>query len=320
MLQTIKSISITEIEGFSIGQAELMESGTGVTVILTGEKGAACGVDIRGGGPASRECGLLNPLAANDAVHAVVLSGGSAFGLDSASGVMKYLEEKNIGFPTSCGVVPIVCASCIYDLEFVSNKIRPDATLGYQACLNAPNFQEGNYGAGCGATCGKAMGEKFMMKAGIGQAAIQLGNFKIGAVVVVNAMGDIFDPHTGKKIAGMLNPQGNLETSTLDVLCSMPSPSEKENTTIGAIFTNARFNKTELTKIAGMAHDGFARAINPVHTMFDGDSIYALSSGDIQIDINIAGSLAAEVMAQAIVNAVKHTTASHGVPCASDIH
>lgn len=313
-------LSITEMEGFQIGQAEIEEAGTGVTVILTGKSGATCGVDIRGGGPASRECGLLNPLAANDAVHAVVLSGGSAFGLASAQGVMQYLEEKHIGFPTECGVVPIVCASCIYDLEFVTAKTRPDAELGYLACVNAPNFSEGNHGAGTGATVGKAHGSDFMMKSGIGQAGVQLGELKVAAIVAVNAMGDVYNPHTGEKIAGMLNEEGNLKDSSLDALCSMQlQASTHQNTTIGAILTNASFNKTELTKIAGMAHDGFARAINPVHTMYDGDSIYALSKGNVKADINVVGALAAEVMAEAIQNAVLHTEGSHGIRSVKDL-
>ncbi len=315
-MNLLKEIAIQSIPGFSIGQAEITESATGVTVILA-EQGAVTGVDIRGGGPASRESGLLNPLAANDGVHAVVLSGGSAFGLASADGVMRYLEEKDIGFRTGDGVVPIVCTSCIYDLGLVDSKTRPDAALAYQACCNAPNFQEGNHGCGTGATVGKASGPAYMMKAGIGSYAVQLGDFQIGAIVAVNAMGDVFDPATGKKIAGMLSKDFTLDASCEEALyANFTQMQLHTNTTIGAILTNGKFNKTQCAKIAGMAHDGFARAINPVHTMFDGDTIYTMSHGDVTIDINVAGSLAARVMAQAILNACRNAEPMYGLKSA----
>ncbi len=311
-----EEINIQDLDGFLIGQAEIEDAATGVTVILA-PNGATTGIDIRGGGPASRESGLLNPVAANDAVHAVVLSGGSAFGLSTADGVMQYLEERNIGFPTADGVVPIVCTSCICDLGLVTSKVRPDAKLAYQACTFAPNFHEGNHGCGTGATVGKARGPAFMMKAGIGSYAIQYGDFKIGAIVSVNAMGDVYDPSNGKKIAGMLSKNGDLNASCEEALYEGLYPiAEHTNTTIGAILTNGKFNKTECTKIAGMAHDGMARTINPVHTMFDGDSIYAMSHGDIKIDINVAGSLAARVMAQAILNACNHTEPAYDLKAA----
>lgn len=315
-----KEISIQDIPGFTIGQAENAEAGTGVTVILCGEKGACCGLDIRGGGPASRESGLLNPLAANDAVHAIVLSGGSAFGLDSASGVMKWLEERNIGFPTGFGCVPIVCASCLFDLAAGDPSVRPDAAMGYQACNAAPNFREGNHGCGTGATVGKARGAAYMMKAGIGAYAVQCGDLLVGAVVGVNAMGDIHDAETGRKIAGMLSEEGNMDVSCEEELCRMAlNPfTGTTNTTIGAILTNGDFTKTELTKIAGMAHDGYARAIRPVHTMYDGDSIYAASTRTVRADINVAGTLAAIVMGRAIASAVMHAEPAFGLKCASD--
>lgn len=317
-MTSLKEIAITDIEGFQIHQAEDREAATGLTIILA-EKGACTGIDIRGGGPASRESGLLNPLAANDAVHAVLLSGGSAFGLNSAEGIMKYCEERGIGFPTSAGPVPIVCASCIYDLEVGRSDVRPDARMAYQACLSEPNFREGNYGAGTGATVGKAHGPQFMMKSGIGAYAVQLGRLQVGAVAAVNAMGDIFDPHTGKKLAGMLNAAGTMEDTCEEALYDLSLQAEEHtNTTIAAILTNGRFNKTELTKIAGMAHDGFARAINPVHTMYDGDTVYAMTNGMVQADINTAGALAARVMAEAIDHAVLHTAAAYGLKCAGD--
>ena len=320
MKHVYKEISIKDIPGFVIGQAEDGEAGTGTTVILCGEKGACTGVDIRGGGPASRESGLLNPLAANDAVHAIVLSGGSAFGLDCAGGVMKYLEERNIGFPTGFGNVPIVVTSCLFDLPVGSAKVRPDAKMGYTACEAAPNFVEGNHGCGTGATVGKAKGPQYMMKSGIGSYAVKLGDLVVGAVVGVNAMGDIIDPSTGKKLAGVLSNEGTLEASCEEEMwkLAMNPFTGTTNTTIGAILTNADLNKTELTKVAGMAHDGYARAIYPVHTMYDGDSIYASSTRTVKADINVVGSLAAMVMAKAIINAVEHCEGAYGLKCAKD--
>lgn len=306
-----KEISIKEIEGFEIGNAEIREAGTGCTVILAGE-GAVTGLDVRGGGPASRESALLNPLAANSSVNAVLLSGGSAFGLNAAAGVMDFLEERNLGFPTDCGVVPIVCASCLFDLPVATAKIRPDRELGYQACMNAGNYRDGVYGAGTGATVGKAMGMEHCMKAGIGSFAVQAGDLKIGAVVAVNALGNIVDPETGRTIAGILDDQLNFVDSIEAMLKGLPVQGVT-NTTIGVILTNGAFNKTELTKIAGMAHNGYAMSIRPVHTMFDGDSIYAMSKGNVKADINIAGALAAEVMSKAVINAVLSAEDAYGI-------
>lgn len=320
MSSILKEIPITDISGFTIGQCENTEKATGVTVILTGEKGAVCGVDVRGGGPASRENALLNPLAANDSVHAVVLSGGSAFGLESSCGVMRWLKEKGIGFPTSYGPVPIVVSSCIYDLGIGDASAFPDAEMGYQACQSAPNFQEGNHGAGMGATVGKANGMDHAMKAGIGSAAFQLGDLKVGAIAVVNAFGDIFDPDTGTKLAGLRDDHGSMSTSCEEALYLLAPQLTHTNTTIAAILTNGIFSKTELTKIAGMGHDGYARAINPVHTMFDGDSLYVLSHPEVNADINVAGTLAARAVARAINAAVMHTGSALGIPCAKDLN
>lgn len=311
----MKEIRITEIEGFRFGNAEYEKSATGCTVILA-DPGAVTGIDIRGGAPASRESGLLNPLADNSSVNAVLLSGGSAFGLSAADGIMKYLEERNIGFPTDAGVVPIVCASCLFDLGFVDSKVRPDSALGYQACLNAEKgiFQEGSYGAGCGATVGKVLGPASMMKAGLGTYAVQAGDLKVGAIVAVNAVGDIYDTD-GKKIAGVYDPKtGEFVDAAEALIKTMQAVNLfRQNTTIGAIITNAGLNKTALSKVAGMAHDGFARAIRPVHTMFDGDTVYAMSNGSIPSDINTVGVLAAEVMAKAIARAARPEGPSYGI-------
>ena len=311
--QVLKKISINEIEGFSIGNAELTDAGTGCTVILA-EGGAVTGLDVRGGGPASRESALLNPLAANDSVNAVLLSGGSAYGLDAAAGVMKYPEERNTGFPTAYGVVPIVCASCLFDLPVGRADIRPDAALGYQACENAGHFEEGNHGAGTGASCGKAMGMEYAMKSGLGVYAVQVGELKVGAVVAANPFGTIYDHETGRPVAGIKDHDGNFIDSE-DVLFAIAEKFNAftDNTTIGAILTNGIFNKAELCKIAGMAHDGLARAIRPVHTMFDGDSVYAMSKGTVKADINVVGAIAAKVMAEAIKRAALKAESAYGL-------
>jgi len=303
----LKQIRITDIPGFKIGCTENQKAMTGCTVFLS-DKGALCGADVRGGAPASRENALLNPLASNDAVNAVVLSGGSAFGLSSADGVMKYLEERNIGFPTADGVVPIVCASCLYDLSIGDKTVRPDSAMGYQACINAEEnlFKEGSYGAGCGATIGKVRGMKYAMKAGQASYACQLGDLMVGAFVALNAVGDVFNPENGHKIAGMHHPETMEWISAEEALYSLADPDLfHQNTTIGVILTNADLSKSDLTKVSGMAHDGYARCIRPVHTMFDGDTIYTLSTRSVKADVNIVGTLAAAVMEKAILKAAK---------------
>ena len=316
-MTVLKNIQIHEIEGFHIGNAEDMQAGTGCTVILPEEK-TLCGVDIRGGAPASRESALLNPLAANDGVHAVLLSGGSAYGLDAAGGIMKYLEQKGIGFPVGNDVVvPIVVASCILDLGCGQADVRPDAVMGIQACMNAEknNYQDGCYGAGTGATCGKFCGPQYMMKSGIGSAAYQIGDLKVGAVVCVNSAGDVYDPNTNQILAGAYDATKQQWLNSEEALyASLTNVQMGSNTTIGAVLTNASFNKTELTKIAGMAHDGMAHAIRPVHTMYDGDSLYALGTGKVKADINLVGTLAAKAVSQAIVNAVTAAKSAYGIP------
>jgi len=311
MTDILKKIDLTDIEGFDIRQKDYEEAGTGSTVILC-EGGAVTGIDIRGGAPASRESGLLNPLAANDAVQAVLLTGGSAYGLDAATGIMKYLEEQGKGFPIAGGVVPIVCASSIFDLAYGDFHTRPDAEFGYDLCRSGESFRPGNHGAGTGATIGKAMGAEGAMKSGIGSAAYQIGELKVGAVVVVNALGDVYE--NGKKIAGLHDPSTHSFIDTEDIFYQMQAKAEEHgNTTIGAIITNGAFNKTQLTKIAGLGHDGMARAIRPVHTSFDGDTLYALSHGTVKADADTVGMLAAKVVEEAIVNAVKSAEDSHGL-------
>ena len=319
----LKNISIDQIENVRIGHAQDEVGGTGCTVILC-DRGAVTGVDVRGGGPASRESALLNPVAANDGVHAVMLSGGSAFGLDAAGGVMEYLEERDIGFPVGVTKVPIVCESCLFDLRVADYKARPDKKMGYEACVNAEKNSpgQGNVGAGMGATVGKFYGEAGMMKSGLGIYAVSLGDLKVGAVVAVIALGDVYDFETNEKLAGLINPEtGEFEDSEEAFYRQYANMVDlfTGNTTIGAVITNAKFTKTEMTKIASMAQNGYARSIRPVHTTADGDSIYAMSVGDIKADINVVGTLAARVMAEAVKSAVLETEGKFGLKASGDM-
>ena len=317
-------ISIREIKGLHIGQTEDAAAGTGCTVLIC-ERGMSAGLDIRGGGPASRDTHLLDPLTAAQTIHAVVLGGGSAFGLGAADGVMAYLEERNIGFDVGVTKVPLVAQSDIFDLTVGDKSVRPDRTMGYAAAKNAmeaPNYRDGNYGAGCGATVGKLAGMETCMKSGIGSYAVQLGPLQIGAIVVVNALGDVYDWKTGRKMAGLLKPDKKGFRDSVALMEESIAIHENrfaENTTIGAIVTNAAFTKTQLCKIAGMAHNGFARSIRPVHTSADGDSIYALSVGDISADIDLVGTLAAQVMSEAILRGVTSAESAYGFLAAKEL-
>jgi L-aminopeptidase/D-esterase-like protein len=283
------------------------------------------GLDVRGGGPASRESQLLNPLMAAQSIHAIVLAGGSAYGLGAANGVMRYLEQNGIGYDTGYALVPLVVQSDIYDLSVGDASIRPDADMGYEAARRAmedPNYKDGNYGAGCGATVGKYAGMDYSMKSGIGSYAIQIGELKIGAVVVLNALGDVYDWKTGRQIAGMLNEEKDGLRSTAEYMRQSYTVVDNKftgNTTICVVFTNARFEKAQLCKIAGMAHDGYARSINPVHTSADGDSIYAVSIGDIAADQDMVGAMAAEVVSEAIIRAVENAEGAYGFPALRDM-
>ena len=325
----IKEIKITDIENIKIGNAEDEKAGTGCTVIIC-ERGAITGLDVRGGGPASRESELTKPFATAEVIHAVLLSGGSAFGLDAAGGVMKYLEERNIGFDVGVTKVPLVCESCIFDLRVGDYKIRPDAKMGYQACVNSKknNIQMGNHGAGTGATVGKILGIDYAMKSGLGFYALQIGNLKVGAIVSVNAFGDIFDYESGSMIAGVLNKEkngfGNSEEELIKIAENKNLSFDIENnittnTTIGAVITNAKFTKSQMGKIASMTHNGFARTIKPVHTTLDGDSIYAMSVGDVNANLDAVGSIAAMVMGKAINSAIINTKSAYGFKAYNDL-
>ena len=320
----MKEISVNDILQIKIGQMEDAENGTGCTVFVC-EEGMRAGLDVRGGGPASRESELLKPLAAAQYIHSIVLAGGSAFGLGTANGVMKCLEERNIGFDVGVTKVPLVVQSDLFDLTVGSAFRRPDPEMGYAAALHAlddPNYRDGNYGAGCGATVGKITGMDNCMKTGIGSYAVQIGDLQIGAVVALNALGDVYDWKTGKQIAGLLKEDGSGFRDTQEYMkgnIEVVGNRFAGNTTLGVVITNAEFRKPELCKIAGMAHDGFARSIRPVHTSADGDSIYAVSVGNVRADQDVAGALAAEVVSEAITRAVNSAESAYGFPAAKDL-
>jgi L-aminopeptidase/D-esterase-like protein len=309
--------SISDIPGIRVGHAQDEEAGTGVTVVLC-EEGVTAGVDVRGGGPGTRETDCLNPVNFIEKVHAICLSGGSAYGLDSASGVMQYLEEQGKGLPVGVGIVPIVPGAVLFDLPVGRPDIRPDKAMGYQACLNArgDNRAQGNVGAGTGASVGKTRGPFSVMKGGLGIAGRRLGDLIITAIVAVNCYGDVIDPRTGKIIAGTLEEDGINFADSMKVLCgdTIVNPLAGTNTTLGVVASNARLTKSQAAKVAQMSHDGFARAINPIHTMYDGDTIFCLATGEVEADITTLGSVAAEVMAEAIVNGVKAANSAYGLP------
>lgn len=304
---------IVDVPGVRLGHHTLDDRPTGCSVLLF-DDGACAGVDVRGSAPGTRETELLDPINLVDQVHAVLFSGGSAYGLGAATGIMRYLEEKGRGFAIDRGVVPIVPAAVLMDLAVGDFSIRPDEHAGYQACINATTkpSPQGNIGAGAGATVGKIFGMDYAMKGGLGTASHQIPgtDIVVGAMVAVNAVGDIYAPDKAQIIAGARNAQGTGFRNSVESLMrgETVNKSPGGNTTIGAIATNARFSKAELTKIAAMAHNGFARTINPVHTMWDGDTIFALStdksSHETKADVTTIGAIAANVMAHAVARAI----------------
>lgn len=320
----MKEIEITRIDGIRIGHATDAAGGTGCTAILC-EKGAFAGVDVRGGGPASRETELLKPVNLVEQIHCVMLSGGSAYGLAAGDGAMAYLEEKGVGFDVGVGVVPIVCGASLFDLVVGDPKARPDKAMGYAACKDAMERQtppeEGNVGAGTGASVGKYLGVDTMMKSGLGIYCVETGGVKLGALVAVNALGDISDPATGKTLAGILTPDKSALGSTFDTMMAEMAGGRNVfsgNTTLGCIVTNAKLTKSQANKVASMAHNGFARAIRPVHTSVDGDTIFVMATGEAEVSPDALGALAAEVMAQAVCRAVLSAAPAYGLKAASD--
>jgi len=318
---------LTAVAGIKVGHHTLTERPTGCTVILT-EAGAVGGVDVRGGAPGTRETDLLDPVNMVQKVNAVVLSGGSAFGLDAASGVVRFLAEKGVGFDAFVARVPIVPAAILFDLGVGDPKVRPTADCGYRAAQAATDgaVAEGNVGAGAGATLGHMGGPGRMMKSGAGTAAIVLPDgLVVAALVAVNPLGDVVDPATGKVVAGARTPDGHGFSDARVLLRSgtfgMPRPRAGENTTIGVVATNARLTKAEATKMAQMAQDGVARAIYPAHSPVDGDTIFALATGTRAGEANVIliGALAAEVVADAIVRAATQATGLPGIPAVRDL-
>jgi L-aminopeptidase/D-esterase-like protein len=329
-------LSLTNVPGIKVGHFTSRQRPTGCTVVLC-EAGAVAGVDVRGSAPGTRETDLLSPIHTVQQVHAVALSGGSAYGLDVASGVMRYLEERGIGFKIDTlapgskfgfrGVVPIVPAAVLFDLEIGDGKIRPNAESGYQACQAASTARvaEGNVGAGAGATVGKLFGTQFAMKSGLGSAGIKVGSTDIvvGALVAVNAVGDVIHPKSGRIIAGARTANGEGFRDSMKKILEgyQVLPAAGGNTTLGVVATNVACDKAQMTKIAQMAQDGLARAINPVHTPADGDTIFALSTGALKVKANhgYIGAIAAEVVAQAVVRAVSLANGIPGLPAAAEM-
>ncbi len=317
--------ALTDIPGLQVGHWTNLEAATGCTVILCGA-GAVAGVDVRGGAPGTRELALLDPLCSVERVHAIVLAGGSAFGLAAADGAMRWLEEHNVGYDVGVAKVPIVPTAILFDLPLGNPKVRPDAAAGYAACqaATAGPVMEGNVGAGTGATVGKLLGFQQATKGGLGTASKELGHgIIIAALAVVNAAGDVVDPQTGTIIAGARRPliggfanSMNLAESTLGQTLHQLA---HRNTTLAVVATNVALSKVGATKVAQMAHDGLARSIRPVHTAIDGDLVFALSLGDKTGDASLVGAVAADVLAQAVVRAVLAAEQLHGIPAARDL-
>ena len=317
--------SLTDVPGIQVGHWTNLEAATGCTVVLC-TQGAVAGVDVRGGAPGTRETDLLDPLCVVERVHAVLLGGGSAFGLAAADGVMQWLEERGIGYNVGVAKVPIVPAAILFDLGLGSASVRPTAASGYAACKAANDgaVAQGNVGAGAGATVGKLLGPLRAMKGGLGCASRQIeGGVIVAALVAVNAVGNIVDPHSGQVIAGARAVSGNGFVADPALLSrsasSIAEMAAGTNTTLAVVATNAALGKTGATKVAQMAHDGLARAIRPVHTHFDGDTVFALSLGERRSEVSRIGALAADVLAAAVVNAVMAAQPLHGLPAACDL-
>lgn len=321
--------SITDVPGIEVGHAQNENALTGCTVILC-RKGAAAGVDVRGGAPGTRETDLLDPVNLVNKAHAIMLAGGSAYGLDAASGAMRYLEQHKIGFNAGAARVPIVPSAILYDLGLGRPDVRPDADMGYQACVHASSGAviEGNVGARTGASVGKILGQKQAMKSGIGSASISLGKgLIVGALAAVNAFGDVVDPLTGEIIAGVRSVKvGPLQIGAADYFAdtmkllqstlgrTVLNFATRANTALGVVAVNAALTKTEMSKVAQMAQDGFARTIRPAHTMLDGDIVFALATGGKKADVSTVGAYAAEALTQAVVNAVRKAAPAGGLP------
>ena len=318
--------ALTDVSGIQVGHWTDEEGSTGCTVVLC-PQGAVASVDVRGGAPASRETDLLDPTCTVQQVHAILLGGGSAFGLAAADGVMRWLEEHGYGFDTGVAKVPIAPAACLFDLALGNPHARPDAAAGYAACEAAADgpLPEGNVGAGTGATVGKLLGFAQATKGGVGNASTTMGDVVVAALAAVNAVGEVIDPASGEILAGVRDPAGEGFLSATGLLRRMGGGSfwdvadGRTHTTLVVVATNARLDKAGAKRVAMMAHDGIARVIRPSHHPFDGDIVFTLATGDVQADLGALGALAAEVVAEAIVRAVRAARSMHGVPAASDL-
>jgi L-aminopeptidase/D-esterase-like protein len=316
--------AITDVPGIEVGHAQDLRAGKGCTVVLC-RRGAVPGVDVRGGAPATRETDCLRPENFLPAMHAAFLTGGSAYGLDCAGGIMRCLEEQGVGFNIGVAIVPIVSGAALNDLAFGDPRVRPDAAMGYEACRNASasECRQGNIGAGTGACIGRLAGNaRGMMKGGLGTASLRVGELIVGAIVAVNCNGDVLDPDTGQILAGTLI-SGQMKIAGARSLLGAYGGDFKEgfptNTTIGVIATNAALTKGAATRVAMNAQDGYALSIQPVHTMGDGDVIFCMGAGSVQADLTRLGALAAWVMAGAVSNAIRAAEGLHGVPCLKEL-
>lgn len=314
--------SLTDIEGLEVGHVSHRDALTGCTVVLCRE-GAIGGVSVRGLAPGTRETDLLRPGMLVERIHAVLLTGGSAFGLAAAEGVMRYLEEQGIGFPAGPARVPIVPGAVLFDLGLGSPYIRPDAAMGYAACQTASACAcaQGNVGAGTGATVGKILGMAYACKAGLGTASIRSGELTVAALVAVNAFGDVRNPSTGRILAGARRPDGRgfLDTAQA-LLTGLPNVSPAwGNTVIGVVATNARLDAAQANQMASIAHNGLARTISPSHTLYDGDTLFALATGRVKGHPLVVYHLAAEAVERAVLNAVWAAEGAGGLPAARDL-
>jgi L-aminopeptidase/D-esterase-like protein len=320
-----KITSITQIPGIFAGHSTDAAAGTGCTAIIC-PGGAVAGVDVRGGAPATRETDLLRPEETVQAIHAVVLSGGSAYGLSASCGVAEELERRGIGLDVGVGLVPIVSGACLFDLAIGDASVRPTSVDGIEAAMEALDnpgkpLERGNVGAGTGCSVGKIAGPMRSMKSGLGENVQVSGNLVCGAVTAVNAVGDVFDPVTHEAIAGVLDEQGNLAANTDDLLCSMGAsmPLDRTNTTISCVVTNAKLTKAECTKIAQMCGDAYAHAIRPVHTTNDGDTVFVMSTGEVEAMVDAVGALAVRALERAIADGARSATGAYGIKAACDL-
>ena len=318
----MKWIEWNEIPGFQIGHSQDEKGGTGCTVIIC-PQGATAGVEVRGGGPATRETDLLNPKNMVQKIHAVTLSGGSAFGLEASSGVMQYLSEHHIGFDMKGIYIPIVCQASLFDCGLGDPKAYPDKAMGYQACVNSEHtdLSSGNIGAGTGASVGKAFGFEKAMKTGLGHAAIQVNDLKVGAIVAVNACGDVFKANSTHRIAGAYDYAKKEPIDTVNALIQgiENQYNPHENTTIGCVFTNADLNKAQMNKVASLTHNAYAHCIHPVATSNDGDTIFAMATNEVATDMDMVGILAIKAMEKAIEKAAQNAHAAYHLYSASDV-